>query len=98
MEAKIKKNKIYIKLAPGVKGQDIIDGNDEFIANASDDLKAYNRVQACYNNGWRVVKIDKSYGGWTLWFLSNTTKDISVTTITGGTPDTPEIPYRYPFH
>ena len=87
-----KKNKIYIKLAPGVKGQDIIDGNDEFIANASDDLKAYNRVQACYNNGWRVVKIDKSYGGWTLWFLSNTTKDISVTTITGGTPDTPEIP------
>ena len=86
-----KQNKIYIKLASGINGQDIIDGNDEFIANVSDVLKNDGRVQACYNNGWRVVKIDKSYGGWTLWFLSNVSQTISVTTITGGTPDTPAI-------
>lgn len=81
-----KKNKIYIKLASSVNG------NDEFIANASEQLKTDYRVKACYDNGWRVVKIDKSYGGWTLWFLSNTSQEISVTTITGGTSYQPAIP------
>ena len=86
-----KKDKIYIKLASGINGQDIIDGNDEFIANASDELKNDSRIKACYNNGWRVIKIDKSYGGWTLWFLSNISQNISVTTITEGTEYQPAV-------
>jgi len=86
-----KKDKIYIKLASGINGQDIIEGNDEFIANASDELKNDSRIKACYNNGWRVIKIDKSYGGWTLWFLSNISQNISVTTITEGTEYQPAV-------
>lgn len=86
------KNKVYIKLADNVNGQDLIDGNDAFWNNASETLKTDSRIKKCYDDGWRVVKIDKSFGQWTLWFLSNIPQDISVTTITGGSPAVPAIP------
>ena len=86
------KNKVYIKLADGVNGQDLIDGNDAFWNNASETLKTDGRIKKCYDDGWRVIKIDKSFGQWTLWFLSNIPQDISVTTITGGSPAVPATP------
>ena len=86
------KNKVYIKLADGVNGQDLIDGNDAFWNNASETLKTDSRIKKCYDDGWRVVKIDKSFGQWTLWFLSNIPQNISVTTITGGSPAVPAVP------
>lgn len=86
------KNKVYIKLAAGINGQNLIDGNDAFWNNASETLKTDARIKKCYDDGWRVVKIDKSFGQWTLWFLSNLPQDISVTTITGGTPAVPATP------
>lgn len=85
------KNKFGFKLNSSINKEDFVNGNDVFWNNASDQLKAI--FQKSYNEGWRVVRIQYEGSGQHYFVLlaNNTQMNITVTTITGGTP---EVPYQ----
>jgi len=90
-----KKDKMFLKFAPGVNASDFIAGDDAFWSNLTDGEKA--GLQNYHDSGCRVIRIEKlPDGNYFAWgesyglIIDSTTRDFKV--INGGTIGNAALP------
>lgn len=90
-----RKNKVFLRFAPGVSATDFIAGDDAFWTNLTPTEKA--ALQNYHDSGCRVLRINQNANGdYFAWgesygtYMNTTSRYFTI--LVGGTPGTPAVP------